>query len=283
MIDETLAAPWEIKNDDSMLQLIPMLSRLFSALCLALLASAGETAPAPACTPAELVVALDVGHSLASPGATSARGVPEFRFNRELAAVVADALVAAGFRKTFVINEDGRIRSLQARVVEAGRRRAGLFLAIHHDSLQPRYLSDWNLDGVTHRYSDRFHGFSLFVSEKNLRFADSRRFATLVGQALVARGLTPTLHHAEPIPGEGRLVLDAALGVYRFDNLIVLKEARMPAVILEAGVILNRDEERQLTDPAYRQRIAAAIVTAVGEWCSRPPARQEERLEQRKP
>ncbi|WP_295457781.1 N-acetylmuramoyl-L-alanine amidase [uncultured Thiodictyon sp.] len=245
-----------------------MLNQLFSIVCLGLFAATAAAAPAPACSPGEFVIALDVGHSLHSPGAVSARGVPEFRFNQELAAVVADALTAAGFRKGFVINADGRIASLQERVAEANRRHAELFLAIHHDSVQPRYLSEWTRDGVTHRYSDRFHGFSLFVSGKNPQFADSRRFANLAAMALTARGFTPTLHHAEPIPGEGRPLLDAALGIYRFDDLIVLKAASMPAVLLEAGVILNRDEERQLTDTAYRQRIAGAIVAAAQQYCS---------------
>lgn len=244
-----------------------MLNRIFYITCL-VLSSAAAAAPAPACSPGDFVIALDVGHSLRSPGATSARGVPEFRFNQGLAAVVADALAAAGFRKGFVINADGRIGSLQERVAQADRRHAGLFLAIHHDSVQPRYLAEWTTDGVTYRYSDQFHGFSLFVSGKNPRFTDSRRFATLTGQALTARGFTPTLHHAEPIPGEGRPLLDAVLGLYRFDDLIVLKEAGMPAVLLEAGVIPNRDEELKLTDPAYRQRIAAAIVAAAQEYCS---------------
>jgi N-acetylmuramoyl-L-alanine amidase len=194
--------------------------------------------------------------------------MPEFQFNRALAAVVADALAAAGFRQAFVINGDGHIAALQERVAEAERRHADLFIAIHHDSVQPRYLAEWTTDGVTHRYSDQFHGFSLFVSEKNPRFADSRRLATLVGTALTARGLTPTLHHAEPIPGEGRPLLDASLGIYRFDDLIVLKQARMPAILLEAGVILNRDEELRVTDPAYRQRIAAAIVSAAQQYCA---------------
>ena len=38
------------------------------------------------------LVAVDVGHSLAVPGATSARGRPEFEFNCDLAAELAHGL-----------------------------------------------------------------------------------------------------------------------------------------------------------------------------------------------
>ena len=46
-----------------------------------------------------------------------------------------------------------------------------------------------------------------------------------------------------------RELLDAQAGVYRYDQLIVLKDTRMPAVLLEAGSIVNRDEELLLATP----------------------------------
>jgi len=44
--------------------------------------------------------------------------------------------------------------------------------------------------------------------------------------------------------------------VHYYDNLIVLKTARTPAVLLEAGVIVNRDEELkvQSEEPASESR-----------------------------
>jgi len=224
------------------------------------------------CSPEDLAVAIDIGHTLNKPGAISARGVPEFEFNRRLGTLIADSLQADGFEHSFVVNADGRIASLEARVAEARRQHAGLFIAIHHDSVQPHYLSTWTFDGRERRYCDRFRGYSVFVSAKGKRFEKSRRLAMLIGGALRARGLTPTLHHAEPIKGENRPLLDADLGVYRYDGLYVLRHSEIPAVLLEAGVILNRDEERDLSHPAYRQRIAAGVVSAVRDFCEDAPA-----------
>ena len=45
-------------------------------------------------------VVLDVGHTIDSPGADSARGVPEYQFNLALADATKDALVKAGFDDT---------------------------------------------------------------------------------------------------------------------------------------------------------------------------------------
>ena len=94
----------------------------------------------------------------------------------------------------------------------------------------------------------------------------------------MARGLAPTNHHAEKIPGEGRPWVNEALGVYRTDGLIVLKGTAAPAALLEAGVIVNRAEELQLASPRRRAIMAEAVSSAMGKFCaSRSPAASVQR------
>ncbi|MCP5159257.1 MAG: N-acetylmuramoyl-L-alanine amidase [Gammaproteobacteria bacterium] len=218
-------------------------------------------------------IALDAGHSLQRPGARSARGRPEVAFNLMLAQVVATTLRAQG-DEVVLVNPEGTVLNLVARTRQAQAAGADLFLSLHHDSVQPRYLQPWQPQpGHTEHYSDRFTGFSLFVSAQQAdpkHVAASRALAMQLGAALRAAGLTPSLHHAEPIPGEGRILLDADWGVYRFDELIVLKTATMPAVLLEAGILVNRAEEERLRDPTYQQRIATAIGQALHRDCTDP-------------
>lgn len=210
-------------------------------------------------------VTLDVGHTLAKPGATSARGVGEFSFNRNLAAAVDEALARRGIAAV-KSGDDGMAADLRARAHSA---RGRLFLSLHHDSVQPVYLSEWTYDGLSRPYSDRFSGFSLFVSRRNPRVAESLRCASRIGQSLRAAGYTPSRYHAEAIPGENRPFADEANGVHYFDDLIVLHEASMPAVLLEAGVIVNRADERRLSDPAQQQRMAQAVAEGVEECLKR--------------
>ena len=65
-----------------------------------------------------------------------------------------------------------------------------------------------------------------------------------------------------------RVLLDAQAGIYRYDELIVLRMTRMPAVLLEAGSIVNRQEELQLASPERRALTSAAVVAAVEEFCA---------------
>src|SRR5262245_55272444 len=114
------------------------------------------------------LIAVDVGHFLAEPGATSARGRPEFEFNRELALAIRAALAARGLR-VILVGADGNMSVLSRRAAAA--RGAALLVSVHHDSVQPHYLAQWEDGGETRLYSDRFAGFSLFVSRRNRQLA----------------------------------------------------------------------------------------------------------------
>jgi N-acetylmuramoyl-L-alanine amidase len=206
-------------------------------------------------------IAVDVGHYLAKPGVISARGVTEFKYNLQLSREVAEALQRAGHR-ILLIGADGLAENLGGRAPRAAGME--LFLSIHHDSVQPRFLSSWEVDGETLLYSDQFSGFSLFVSRLNSHTEASLKCASAIGAALRAAGFTPSRYHADPIVGENRPFADEANGVHYFDNLAVLKTARIPALLFEAGVIVNRDEELRMRDPAVRIRIVESIVSGAG-------------------
>lgn len=220
-------------------------------LFVACLAAAAEATP---------LVAVDVGHYLAEPGATSARGRPELEFNRDLAVELGRALEARGFRAQ-LIGANGDMTVLSRRTAAA--REAALFVSVHHDSVQPHYLEEWEHAGEVRKFSDRFAGFSLFVSRRNPQFEQSLACASAIGARLQAAGFAPSLYHAEPIPGESKPFADRANGVHYYENLVVLHSASQPAVLLEAGVIVNRAEELALRDPATRRLIAAAAAEGV--------------------
>ena len=226
-----------------------------------------DTGAAGSCDRAHFRLVIDVGHTAITYGATSANGLPEFQFNLSLAQVVLQHLRDAGFFQADAIVEQGR-ENLAERARRLNAARPDLILSLHHDAVQDRYLKSWVVDGKTQDYSDDFSGYSIFVSEENPRFADSKKFAILLGAELRGRDYKFTMHHTEKIPGENRPVLDAGVGVFRYDNLVVLHEAKAPAVLLEAAVIVNRDDERRARDPDYQAGIAESVVAALDKYCA---------------
>jgi len=204
-------------------------------------------------------VAIDIGHSKLYPGAISARGKPELEFNVGLARALQRVLTTHQI-KSFFIGEDGGMVDLKQRTSRANANGASFFLSIHHDSAQPKYLKSWKWQEVDRPYSDNFSGFSLFISRKNPQLTKSLHCARLIGKALKQKGFSPSSHHAEPIRGENREWADKNAGVYYYDDLIVLKTAKVPAVLVEAGVIVNQNEEQNIQRDSTRNRIATAIT-----------------------
>jgi N-acetylmuramoyl-L-alanine amidase len=213
----------------------------------------------------DFLIAIDIGHTKNRGGATSARGVSEYVFNQRLSRELFNSLQAAHEFRSLLINPDGSDIGLVRRAQVANLRNADLFLAIHHDSVKDSFLKEWVFDGKAEKYCDDFHGFSIFFSRKNVAREESEAFAMQLGDALVKAGFTPTLHH---VTQEHRPIIDPAKGVYAFDDLLVLKNAKMPAALLECGVIVNRNEEQDLNSPQYRSRMIAAIESAISNFAA---------------
>jgi N-acetylmuramoyl-L-alanine amidase len=244
---------------------------LVACLLVGGVAAADPVRPAAGagCDRATTVIVLDVGHTPQATGATGARGSREYDLNRALAEVVRGRLVAAGFRRTEVLLSEGVGRpQLLARPARAAALGASLFLSLHHDDVQDAFARRWTVAGKRQRRSDHARGFSLFVSGPSPRFAESRRFAEDLADALIGLGRRPTLHHAEPIAGENRPLLDPARGLYRFDDLLVLKDNPAVAVLLESAVVAQPDDEAAAATPAFRAGTAEAVVAAASRWCA---------------
>ncbi len=209
------------------------------------------------------MIAIDVGHSIATQGAISARGVAEFDFNRALALVLDEDLRGAGYQ-TIVIAAEGKTLDLVSRPRQAAAAQAGLFVAVHHDSAKARFQQDWVFEGRNRKFlDDRFRGFSIFVSRNNPQWPQALRCASTIGARMMAAGHRPSRYHADPVLGSGREFADEANGVHFFDNLAVLRHATMPALLFEAGVIVNRDDELMLAREGTRRAIARAIGAGI--------------------
>jgi N-acetylmuramoyl-L-alanine amidase len=205
-------------------------------------------------------IAIDIGHTPKKYGATSARGTGEYLFNKSIALKLHENLIDKGFTRTFIINPQGEEISLKSRTQTAKQKKTDLFISIHHDSVNEKYLKKWTHRGKNRFYSDNFKGYSLFISDKNKQ---NRIFANILGETLLADDFRPTLHHAEKIKGENRRLLDAKKGIYEFGQLVVLKTATFPALLFECGVILNREEEALLSSANYQDKLASALATAI--------------------
>ena len=198
-------------------------------------------------------VVIDPGHSPQIGGATSCSGRPEYAYNVALTKTIVSYLSSQKIPAVVTHKEDEDISLSKRAQLATGCR---LLISIHHDSVQPQFISPLGL----YPCSNKASGYSIFVSSKNKNYSQSLHYAKKLGMLLRTKGFKPSQHHGEKIVGESKTLIDSENGVYLFDDLVVLKNTRAPAILLEAAVIVHPQDEKIAQSSLYKLNISAAIA-----------------------
>jgi len=167
-------------------------------------------------------------------------------------------------------------KSLLARPAIANKDHAQLFIAIHHDSapaedqiFDPALCHSKGGKTLSPAFTKKFNiGFNIFVDnqENDPRSQESILLAENIGKQMIALGRTPSNYHVYP-GGDCKSCrpIDAKLGVW-YENLAVLRNAKMPAVLIEVGNIVDTTDEAKINNDAFRSQFSVAVKTAVDQW-----------------
>ncbi|MGH2807947.1 MAG: N-acetylmuramoyl-L-alanine amidase [Actinomycetota bacterium] len=169
------------------------------------------------------VIVIDPGHGGTDPGEIARNGATEADICWRLAQRLADRFVTAGARVRFTRREPDGPTSSE-RAALANEVDADLFLSLH----------------LNHTSEPTAEGSSTFY------FGGSRSGEALADQIqseLVSLGLRDCRSHAQ--------------------SYTILRETRMPAVLIEPVFITNNDEAKRLQDPEFIADVATAIVGGV--------------------
>jgi len=240
-------------------------------------------APVPAATPAQaipalrsLVIAIDPGHGGRDPGAIGPGGTHEKHVVLSIARELARQIDATpGMRAHLIRNSDVYVE-LPQRAHLAREAKADMFVSIHADAARDRQV----------------HGASVYTlsttgaSSQHARWlADRENSADLIGDMPVTNNtlssvLLDLVHsgHMKASQDAATHVLTGLSGVGKahksqveYANFSVLRNADMPAMLVETGFISNAAEENRLKDPAYQRRLASAILNGINAFFRNQP------------
>jgi N-acetylmuramoyl-L-alanine amidase len=192
-------------------------------------------------------ICLDAGHGGKDMG-EHVGGIEEKKYTLLLAKELQYQLIRAGFKVVMTRTTDSALE-LSDRTGIARQRKAELFLSLHFNSSpadrnEVRGVETYALTPAGATSSNaQGEGDTRWLSangndEKNMLLA-------FQVQKSLLRGLG----------AEDRSVKRA-----RFQ---VLREASMPAVLIEGGFLSHPDEQRKILDPNYRRQMARAITDGI--------------------
>jgi len=175
------------------------------------------------------LVVIDAGHGGRAPGAVSPNlRLQEKDLTLDTAQRLEKLLKESGF-DTYMTRESDVDVGLSDRANAANVRNAAVFVSIHYNA----HPSDPGVKGVQ----------VLYYGNDPTR--DNKRFAQIMMEEMCAELGAPDR------------------GVVNRPNLVVIRDTKMPAVLVEVGFLTNPEEELLASTASYRQKAAQAIFNGI--------------------
>lgn len=188
-------------------------------------------------------VLLDPGHGGHDIGARGRKGFDENDINLDITKRVRDKLINRGIKVSMTRTQDQYV-TLWKRIALANTANSNLFVSIHTNAAKSK-----TVNGAEIFY---YGGANKSQNGANYKqnLSKSYRFAKLV-----------QWHLSKDVKIKSRGVKSA--------RYFVLKNARVPAILIEVGFITHAWEGNKLFTPSYRNEIAQAIVESILDYKGR--------------
>ncbi len=209
--------------------------------------------------PALPTIVIDAGHGGFDGGAVGVDGIVEKDINLAIAKKLQLFFAVNGFPTVMTREED---RSLEDPGLETVRKRKNS--DIHNRKALADSYGDCILLSIHQNKfpQSKYFGAQVFYGPKN---PQSQQMGELLQQRMVEMLQPENTRKAKPCG----------------DCVYLIYHAQMPALLVECGFLSNREDAQKLSDPAYQDKVAFTIFTAVAEasgWRI-PEADQEESLD----
>jgi N-acetylmuramoyl-L-alanine amidase len=230
-------------------------------------------AHAPSDSGRDIVIAIDAGHGGVDPGASGKRGTREKDVVLAIAKLLAARINSEPGMKAVLTRDADFFISLRERNTRARRAKADLFVSIHADAIanpdvsgsSVYVLSDRGASSEAARWlAERENAADLKggikLDDKDAMLAnvllDLSQTASISASMVAAENVLKALDRT----GEVRKPRVQQAG------FVVLKSPDIPSMLVETAFISNREDERKLSLPAHRAKLANAIFAGIEQY-----------------
>ena len=232
-----------------------------------------------------VTIVLDPGHGGEDPGAVGRGGSYEKNVTLEVAQRLQKKIDADPTMRAVLTRDADFFVPLGTRVAKARRVRADLFVSIHADAfVRPDargssvfVLSDRGATSSAARWLAQRENSADLIGGVNLDVKDP-----YLARTLLDLSQTATMNDSMKL---GRAVLGELGGVNTLHKphveqaaFAVLKAPDIPSILVETAFISNPEEEKRLTDDAYQDKLADAILRGIRRYLAKNPPLAKSRL-----
>lgn len=185
-------------------------------------------------------IVIDAGHGKPDEGAESSNGTTEAETNLKIALKLQNLLEQSGSTVILTRSDENaiydidsktlkqkKISDIHNRVKIGNESQADIFVSIHLNKIPEQ----------------QYYGWQCFYKEGN---EDSKKLAELIQSNL-----------NESMQKENNRV------AMKIDNIYIIKKVEIPTTIVECGFLSNPEEEKQLLDDNYQNKLAWGIYNGI--------------------
>lgn len=236
-------------------------------------ASAG-TVPVVAAAADEFVIAIDAGHGGIDTGATGAvTKAAEKDITLAFARILNDKLKNQPGIRAVMTRDTDKFLSLSERVLIARQKGADLLISLHADTLRQTDIRGATVYTISDKASD--HMAAQLAEREN--FSDTIGGVELpteteaeVGDILLDLTRRETqafsIAMAQAVVGSFEGQISLINNPHRHAGFRVLQAPDVPSILLELGFLSNKEDEKLLLDPVWRDRVADLLVEAINRY-----------------
>ncbi len=239
----------------------------------------GEAAkPGNAAVNRLVIVTLDPGHGGEDPGAVGKRGAYEKNVTLAIARRLKARIDAEPNMRAVLTRNSDFFVPLHTRVQKARRVQSDLFVSIHADAwIKPDargssvfVLSEKGASSSQAHWLAQKENAADLIGGVNLAVKDPYLARTLFDLSQTAT-IHDSLKLGKYVLGELGSINTLHKGSVEQASFAVLKAPDIPSILVETAFISNPQEEAKLTDEAYQEKIAEAIVRGIRQYFIKHP------------
>lgn len=223
---------------------------------------------APVSKSSEFIVVIDAGHGGIDSGASGVSGTLEKDVTLSFAETLRDLLQNEEGYKVFMTREDDSFLRLGERVRIARQHEADLFISVHADTIRQRdirgatvyTISDQASDAVARAMAERENKSDALAGYE---IDEAPEVADILLDLTRRETHNFSLGFAEKVVDSLRDEIFLINNPHRFAGFQVLKAPDVPSVLLELGYLSNKQDEKLITDPVWREKMAQKLILAI--------------------
>lgn len=234
-----------------------------------------------------LLIAVDAGHGGEDPGAHGRRGTLEKNVTLSIARRLKAQIDDIPGMRAILIRDGDYFIPLGGRVDKARKAHADLFVSIHADAFPKANahgssvfaLSEHGATSANASWLAKKENEADLIGGVNLAVKDpylARTLLDLSQTATISDSMKLAKHVLKELGGINTL----HRGRVEQAGFAVLKSPDTPSILVETAFISNPSEEQRLTDDAYQDKMARAVLGGIKRYFGQNPALSKPRLAQ---